>query len=190
MNVSVFWAWTSAWTSTFPPPLQNTKIYWQLVGLRGPQLYEYIYIYIYVYNVPEKCATEAGNSLGTGCLGRWRGAKLNMGSGFRDDFILYVSPYMLVIWYCGGLWDERKSNYDFHTLVGVLAAQGPKETSKTIKTHSTNYEVWALGSKAVQRGPGRPKLMCEITFVIFWVSTSCLFMPRALDIRISGLTTI
>ena len=47
--------------------------------------------------------------LGTGCLGRWREAKFNIGSSFRDDFVFYVSPYMLVIRYCNGLWDERKN---------------------------------------------------------------------------------
>ena len=42
--------------------------------------------------------------------------------------------------------------------MGVWAAQGPKETSKTMKKHSTDYEIGALdpdGAAAPQHGFGR-----------------------------------
>ena len=85
--------------------------------------------------------------LGTGCLGCWRGATFNIGSSFRDVFIFYVSPYMLVIRSCDGLWDAREKNMSFIIWRVFWRRRGPKEGWKTMKLHSTHNTNWSSGSR-------------------------------------------
>ena len=55
-------------------------------------MYRTIYIYIYLRSAQRK----PNIILGTGCLGRWRGAKFNIGSSIRGDFIFCVNLFVNV----------------------------------------------------------------------------------------------
>ena len=113
-----------------------------------PTAYTYILIYL------RSAHWKPEINLGIGCLGRWRGAKFNI--GLASETILFPM-WAHICWSLNivmGCDINRKTSMCFTIWWLFLAAQGPKEASKTMKIHSTKSN-WSSRSRRGQKPPHR-----------------------------------